>query len=87
MSKSDTPAAVRPNDGLGAWVKTDETLPPKGVELFATGWAFQDPNRGRYYSVVVYLGNDDWASPDDMERAEHDQYRPTHWMLPPTVSA
>lgn len=41
----------------------------------------------RYYSVVVYQGNDDWTTPDDLAREGFDEYRPTHWMLPPPVSA
>jgi hypothetical protein len=81
------PLALRLSERLGAWVRTDETLPPEGVEVFATGWAYQDPEQGRYFAVVVYQGNDDWANPCDLERSEHDGYRPTHWMLPPPVSA
>lgn len=90
MSDNDTSAADRGSglsDGLGAWVETDRMLPPEGVEVFATGWAYQDPARGRYFSVVVYQGNDNWADPNDPERADVDEYRPTHWMLPPPVSA
>ena len=75
------------SEGLGAWVRTADALPPVGVELFATGWAYEDPSQGRYYSVVVYQGDNIWANPEDLERANSDAYRPTHWMLPPPVSA
>ena len=87
MGNSESPLGLGCNDGLGAWVKTDETLPPEGVEVFATGWAYQGPAKGRYFAVVVYQGTDEWAAPNDLEHVECDEYRPTHWMLPPSVSA
>ena len=52
MSKDSSSAADRGSEfsaGLGAWVETDKMLPPEGVEVFATGWAYQDKVHGRYF--------------------------------------
>lgn len=70
-------AAKHENCACSQWVRVEDALPKQDEVVFATGWAFNDPTKGRYYDRARFIGREFFN-----EDSGDDLHPPTHWMRP-----
>lgn len=69
--------AKHENCACSQWIRVEDALPKEDEVVFATGWAFNDPTKGRYYDRARFIGREFFN-----EDSGDDLHPPTHWMRP-----
>lgn len=73
------PAAQEPT----AWISVDDRKPSEDAEVIVSGWAYNDPERGRYVTHAEF--SDGLFKPVDATDEYDILHPPTHWMPLPAA--